>query len=58
LERLSVSTSGFPIFNDIQQIDINLERGFLLPIDNNKNWIKVVRDSSGDTDELSGFTSP
>lgn len=57
LERISVSTSSFPIVNDIQQIDVNLSRNFLLPFDNNKNWIKVVRNAGADTTDFNGFTS-
>ena len=57
LERLAVSTSGFPIVNDIPEIDVNLSRNFLLPFDNNKNWVKIVRDSNGDTSEANAYTS-
>ena len=57
LEQYQANTSGFPIVNNRQEIDLNQSRGFLLPFDNNKNWVKIVRDSTADSDLLSGYTA-
>lgn len=57
LEKLSYNTSGFPIINDVQEIDLNQERGFLLPINNNKNWVKIIRNNGADTETKAGYTS-
>jgi hypothetical protein len=57
LERFSANTTAFPDLNGVREIDLNQTRGFLLPFDNNKNWVKVVRDPGADTDEKIGYIS-
>lgn len=56
LERYVVNTQQFiTIPSGVQEIDFNSERGYKLEPNNNKNWVKIIRNSSGDGNGKSGY---
>lgn len=56
LERYTANLQSFiSTPTGIHEIDFNAERGYKYAPNNNKNWVKVVRNESGDTDEKSGY---
>ena len=57
LEKTSVNTNQFIITPDgRQQLNHNSERGYKLEQNNNKNWVKVVRNEGQDTEEKTAYT--
>lgn len=56
LERYEVDLTASPIDSEnIQQFDINQTRGFKLEPGNNKNWVKINRESDMDTEDFNGY---
>lgn len=56
LERHDVDLSTFPVdVNGVQQFNIDAIRGFKLEPGNNKNWVKIQRDSDLDTIGFNGY---
>lgn len=48
LEEYSVNTSIYPKITNIQQINFEDSRGFNMVEGNNKNWVKILRDTDND----------
>ena len=56
LERYEIDLTGSPIDADgVQQHAFDQSRGFKLEADNNKNWVKIQRESDMDTTEYNGY---
>lgn len=56
LERFDVDLTQFPITSDgVQQLDVDTIRGFKLEPGNNKNFVKIQRDTDLDTVDFAGF---
>lgn len=56
LDRFVVNTAQFnTLTNGSQQIEYNGERGYKLEPNNNKNWVKVIRDYGSDGNEKFGY---
>jgi hypothetical protein len=56
LERYDIDLTQFPITSDgVQQINIDTIRGFKLEPGNNKNFVKIQRNTSLDTVGFAGF---
>lgn len=56
LQRFEVDLSQFPTdANGVQQFNVDTTRGFKLNQGNNKNWVKIFRETGIDSPILSGF---
>lgn len=56
LERFEIDLTQFPLTSDgIQQFNIDTTRGFKLEPGNNKNWVKIQRETNLDTSGFAGF---
>lgn len=57
LETYNQDLTQYPIFNNIQQIQVDKIRGFKTETGNNKNWVKIEREPSLDTSLLSSYVA-
>jgi len=56
LEKYEIDLTSFPTdVNGVQQFDFDQTRGFKMNPGNNKNWVKVKRESAMDTAEFNGY---
>ena len=56
LEKLEIDLTQFPITSDgVKQIAVDTVRGFKLQPGNNKNWVKIERETSLDINGFAGF---
>lgn len=56
LERYEIDLSQSPTdANDVQQFSVDQTRGFKLESGNNKNWVKILRETGSDTVENNGY---
>lgn len=56
LERFTANLQPYvTIPSGVQEIDFNSERGYKLEPNNNKNWVKVVRNPNGDQTGKAGY---
>ena len=55
LERYPIDLSQYPSVGGVYQFNFSEIRGFQLPIDNNKNDVKVIRDATNDSGTLSAY---
>jgi hypothetical protein len=56
LDRFTANLQNFITSNGgVQEIDYNSERGYKLEPNNNKNWVKIIRNESNDTALASGY---
>lgn len=56
LERFTANTQPFlTIPSGVQEIDFNSIRGYKLENNNNKNWVKIIRNPSGDLNGKAGY---
>lgn len=49
LDRFVANTQNYPtVSSGVQEIDFNSTRGYKLAPNNNKNWVKIIRDPASD----------
>ena len=56
LDRFVINTAQFnTLSNGSQQIEFNSERGYKMESGNNKNWVKLIRDTASDGNNKFGY---